>query len=214
MHPWGKFRKTAFTLAEVLITLAIIGVVAAIVLPTLINNSKEAEFHAAWKKKFAEFSQAAKMADKDGIMLHDICDYNHREECLNDFLNYMRYTKKCWNGVPVLGVCFASNPLFLNKVSAAYATNPAGAILPDGSSFAIDVDIQVDVNGPKPPNVWGRDIYVIEIKTNNQLIPAGAFGTYHPLDGWLGQHAYWYCDNNSTNGHNLGDSCSVKYLYE
>ena len=35
---WNNSRKIAFTLAEVLITLGIIGVVAAITMPTLINN--------------------------------------------------------------------------------------------------------------------------------------------------------------------------------
>ena len=35
---WNNFRKIAFTLAEVLITLGIIGVVAALTLPTLIEN--------------------------------------------------------------------------------------------------------------------------------------------------------------------------------
>ncbi|MBQ8168695.1 prepilin-type N-terminal cleavage/methylation domain-containing protein [bacterium] len=40
-------RKSAFTLAEVLITLAIIGVVAAMTIPTLISNYQDKVFETA-----------------------------------------------------------------------------------------------------------------------------------------------------------------------
>ena len=43
-------RKNAFTLAEVLITLGIIGVVAAMTIPTLISNTNGAQFKTAYKK--------------------------------------------------------------------------------------------------------------------------------------------------------------------
>ena len=41
-------RKSAFTLAEVLITLGIIGVVAALTLPSVINNYKRKQLHTAF----------------------------------------------------------------------------------------------------------------------------------------------------------------------
>ena len=40
-------KKNAFTLAEVLITLGIIGIVAAITIPTLINNVQDAQYKTA-----------------------------------------------------------------------------------------------------------------------------------------------------------------------
>lgn len=43
-------RKNAFTLAEVLITLGIIGVVAAMTIPTLMNKTNDAELKSAYKK--------------------------------------------------------------------------------------------------------------------------------------------------------------------
>lgn len=42
--------KKAFTLAEVLVTLGIIGVVAALTMPTLINNSKQQILNNQFKK--------------------------------------------------------------------------------------------------------------------------------------------------------------------
>ena len=42
--------KNAFTLAEVLITLGIIGVVAAMTMPTLLNSTQGAQYRTAYKK--------------------------------------------------------------------------------------------------------------------------------------------------------------------
>ncbi len=53
--------NNAFTLAEVLITLAIIGVVAAMTMPTLINNTNGAQFKTAYKKALSVLSQAVVM---------------------------------------------------------------------------------------------------------------------------------------------------------
>ena len=54
-------NKRGFTLAEVLITLGIIGVIAAMTVPTLMNNSTEIEFRSAFKKGLAALNQAVTM---------------------------------------------------------------------------------------------------------------------------------------------------------
>ena len=61
-HP-SRFisKKAAFTLAEVLITLGIIGVVAAMTLPALIQNNKETELTTRAKKTYSEINQAIKL---------------------------------------------------------------------------------------------------------------------------------------------------------
>lgn len=53
-----KTVKNAFTLAEVLITLGIIGVVAAMTMPTLMNSTQGAQYKAAYKKALSALSQA------------------------------------------------------------------------------------------------------------------------------------------------------------
>jgi len=57
-----KFAK-AFTLAEVLITLGIIGVVAAMTIPTLLANTKAQQYRSRFKKTISTLSQAARMSD-------------------------------------------------------------------------------------------------------------------------------------------------------
>ena len=50
-------KRFGFTLAEVLITLGIIGVVAAMTMPTLINQTQGAQYKAAYKKALSAVAQ-------------------------------------------------------------------------------------------------------------------------------------------------------------
>ena len=50
-------RMSGFTLAEVLITLGIIGVVAAMTMPTLMNSTQGAQYKAAYKKALSAIAQ-------------------------------------------------------------------------------------------------------------------------------------------------------------
>ena len=56
-----RTKKFGFTLAEVLITLGIIGVVAAMTIPTLISNTNSAKFRSQYKKTLSTLNQAALM---------------------------------------------------------------------------------------------------------------------------------------------------------
>ena len=55
-------KRFGFTLAEVLITLGIIGVVAAMTIPTLIANTNSAKFRSQFKKTLSTLNQAGLMA--------------------------------------------------------------------------------------------------------------------------------------------------------
>ena len=55
-------KRFGFTLAEVLITLGIIGVVAAMTIPTLISNTNGAKFRSQFKKTLSTLNQAGLMS--------------------------------------------------------------------------------------------------------------------------------------------------------
>ena len=74
-------KMNAFTLAEVLITLGIIGVVAAMTMPTLMSSTQGAQYKAAYKKALSALSQAVTLnvaldewnfADADGGTVYNI----------------------------------------------------------------------------------------------------------------------------------------------
>ena len=89
----GRGMRAAFTLAEVLITLAIIGVVAVLTLPGLIKNHNEKAWSTAkdlWEKKLTE---TVRRMNIDGVMTgHDTT-----EDFMNTFKNYMKVIKTCDN---------------------------------------------------------------------------------------------------------------------
>ena len=65
------FRKKGFTLAEVLITLGIIGMIAEMTIPTLMNNVGNQVFKVGLKKSYSVLSQATVdvMNENSGTMV-------------------------------------------------------------------------------------------------------------------------------------------------
>ena len=102
-----KVKKTAFTLAEVLITLAIIGVVAAMTMPTLIQNHQKRSLEVATKKFYSKMSQAVKhyMADEgvDDLRNTPLANDNYEDyespeaiESIRYFVTkYLKVAKEC-----------------------------------------------------------------------------------------------------------------------
>lgn len=62
----------AFTLAEVLITLGIIGVVAAMTIPTLINNYRKTQYVTSLKKAYTEINQVLAKISTDSGCVNDL----------------------------------------------------------------------------------------------------------------------------------------------
>ena len=94
-------RKVAFTLAEVLISLGIIGVVAALTLPTLISNYKEKELIVRTKRLYANIQNAALLAQKENDSIGDNSAlFNPSQssaEVAKNFSKYFTGSKVCTN---------------------------------------------------------------------------------------------------------------------
>ena len=96
-------KKVAFTLAEVLITLAIIGVVAVLTIPALIQNHNEKVWSTAkdlWEKKLTE---TVRRMNIDGVMT----GHKSTEDFMNTFKNYMKVIKTCDNSE--INKCYSTN---------------------------------------------------------------------------------------------------------
>ena len=86
--------ETAFTLAEVLITLSIIGVVAALTIPSMIENHNDKAWKTAkdlWDKKLVE---ATRQMNIDGVMTGVA---SSTEDYMNYFKKYVKVIKTCEN---------------------------------------------------------------------------------------------------------------------
>ena len=101
-------KRVAFTLAEVLITLGIIGVVAAITLPVLLNNVDQkvkAERIKNIKQKLSKVTD--KMAVQSGLMGYDSTD-----AFVKEMQRHMKITKVCDNAH--LASCWPTKEVILN----------------------------------------------------------------------------------------------------
>ena len=182
-----SFKKAAFTLAEVLITLGIIGVVAAMTMPSLIQNYQEKATVTKLKKCYSLVSQAyvSILNDEGGS---DTLQAGDDLEMMEKFGKYLKYQKTCGRNKG----CFP-NVTYKSVTGNGYSkweddtTDRSRAILTDGTLIMFNksalwrgnegnylyAQIYVDINGFKGPNQLGRDFFYFYINPE-KIVPAGA----------------------------------------
>ena len=177
LHHYLK-RNAAFTLAEVLITLGIIGIVAALTMPALIANYQKKQTVVQLKKVYSVLNQAVARSIVDNGEVESwnwqlISDdaYNTKqfvETYLTPYLNNIKiinsYTNvyKDWKSFD--GTKFTTNYM------EAYALSD-GTILgfnnrTSDNPLFFYIRIYVDLNGQRGPNRIGRDIFVFSLFKN------------------------------------------------
>ena len=97
----------AFTLAEVLVTLGIIGVVSAMTVPTLMQNYQRQSYVTQLHKVYNEMSQVFQqmMTDRNALNLKETGLLNTTEQATETFKNYFKVVQDCGNN---FSPCFAS----------------------------------------------------------------------------------------------------------
>ena len=187
--------KKGFTLAEVLITLVIIGVIGALTVPALIQNTQKQEYVSALKKTYSTLSQVTNQiiaekgtprADAGGWAVSGAeiqQEYNKRlnnaKVCSNGkkrciIKNGTRYYKYL-NGNSYTDD-FAGDALILAngaQLVFGWISQSCGNVNWGGSgSYYTCALILADTNGAKGPNTFGRDVFMLALKENG-LYPAG-----------------------------------------
>lgn len=175
-------KISAFTLAEVLITLGIIGVVAAMTLPSLVNEHNNKQYVVAFKKLYSNFSNAIIMFKADqgceGIDIATCIEgmgYGDNNcDAFAEVAKKMKYVESAPDG-PSAGswVPDVSYNYYGEQISNGYGmVNRTGIgcfyALPDGMVLNVDVDanafkVLVDTNGRKGPNRFGKDVHTFTV---------------------------------------------------
>lgn len=170
-----NMHKKGFTLAEVLITLGIIGVVAALTMPTVLNKTKNAELVSSYKKVYAELSQVYMTIKADnGGTFEGLCQTS--DDYYELFKKYMKNVRTCEAGT-VSGKCWAKDWYVGGNKIQSNENESSSLILPNGTSILFFFQsssctssnevykpiscarMRVDLNGLKKPNSVGRDIF-------------------------------------------------------
>lgn len=172
-----KIDFRAFTLAEVLITLGIIGIVAAITIPPLIANNQKNTTVTRLRGIYSILNQAYSLSVKDNgekagwswpTTGYDQAGTINFVE--TNFLPYLKINKNC--GYNNSSACFSTGKKFLNGSEPFYYYGGYQVILNNGVSidFMLEVnlfEIVVDVNGNSGPNLFGKDIFFLALYKNN-----------------------------------------------
>lgn len=208
----NMYLKFGFTLAEVLITLGIIGIVAAITIPGLINTNKAHKLRAQFLKTFSTLQQAFKLMENDDISM-DPNTYERREFCENILPKYLTGATICGNS--------KSAPCYNTTSGKPYKTltgsNVRSIYLDDGqvllkdgtllmceyNGHAFETWISADINGYNtPPNIWGYDLFTFHF-VDGELRAMGDLKTQYEAEKDSN------CDINGKSNLN-GITCALK----
>ncbi len=191
-------KNNAFTLAEVLITLAIIGVVAALTIPSVVKKYKDTQTIAQLKKIYATLSGATSMvtAQYGSIEGLDFKD-GTADDMENIFLAYKPHlhmvkfcknTAGCWTTKQtktLSGGDPGNTPAGLGGGIYTFVLNNGMKVNMDmwgdanaPTNFGVTTKMPallmftVDLNGDKDPNILGRDVFAFAL-TEKGMVPAG-----------------------------------------
>ena len=205
MHPSFYTSKIGFTLAEVLITLGVIGVVAAITMPTVIKDYQQQVTVNKLKKVYTILNQAFKMSEIDNGAFENWAWTNRTE-----------YVRKYWQPyIKISRTCIKWKDCKYSSKLPWYNTNKTNAVRMDVTDYnLITIDgmllmfidtsiIIVDLNTYAGPNQWGKDLFRFNVSDK---------GVFPAAYNYVNLHSA-YCQN-IRNGADNGEYCAGKIMYD
>ena len=193
-------KKAAFTLAEVLITLGIIGVVAAMTIPMLITKYQKFQTVTRLKGIYSQLSQAIRLSeDENG----DLSGWDlYAPDWFDRYLaSYVKVSKtklkdvndgdsivyKQLSGVRERGLAILNSAMYGGSSSYLFHN---GAQIFVADTFRQGTDraaVIVDINGAStPPNQFGKDTFYFLLFNKYGLKPMGMHNSQEctpPIDG-------------------------------
>lgn len=198
-----KTKQTAFTLAEVLITLGIIGIVAALTIPSLISDYKKKQTITALQKMYTQFNQALLLVANENDTPDNLSTlFGADPTVFGDALaSHYKLIKNCkmakYQGCfPMFDISIygdANSGTAWDNVDGFYkfktTDNMTFAISSYGNNCTHDDSftpspptktcalLYVDINGYQKPNCFGRDVFQFLITSYKtpRLYPYGGF---------------------------------------
>ena len=169
-------KNKGFTLAEVLITLTVVGFVAALTLPSLYSNINNAVLEKQTVKFYTQLQEAVKrymaieMTDKiywnwrrasdvqkfvkDNFVIERACGRNNTTECFPD-TNYVH-----------------ANDTKAFPYDRYFTLEKNSFMTSDGMVFSINTGgfVAVDINGKNKPNKEGHDLWLMRIQNDGTVV--------------------------------------------
>lgn len=220
-------KNHGFTLAEVLITLGIVGIVAAITMPTIVNKYQKRQTVAKLKKAYTVLAQVMQRAVADNsaaeLGIGETLDKNkvkdffetywypyfNAPKIYNDSLGDTFYSYRNGNsyGFQILTNYDYGRVYFITKDEVLYFVNIMTWSRNDKDDLAHPLiasqqKVLIDINGIKAPNMFGKDVFLFLIDYEH--------GVVRPF-GYDKNEAQINSDCNKTG---LGMSCAAKIIHD
>jgi prepilin-type N-terminal cleavage/methylation domain-containing protein len=219
--------KKAFTLAEILITLGIIGIVAALTIPALINDANNLKFESAFKKAFSLLNETSILLKSDNSNSL-VGVYNNSDYAIDAFCEKLKCINKCHMADDRTNCFRGSNWKMLDGRAGwtNYATEPGhvsatiadgmqldmwwspNCSMPNGLNNDICSEIVVDVNGGQAPNTAGRDMFYFYL-SQTKVLPIGAMNAGYSYDLYPE-----YCNPKVSTAYYNGYACAGRIIQE
>lgn len=165
-------KRKGFTLAEVLITLSIIGVVAALTIPAITASTNQSRARASVKKAVSVLNQALTLSiAQDGVSANSVSA--NSQELANIFLGYLSSLSNTTNTTtPSITTADGMTYTFYHT-TATGCSSPADNLI-DAATCIVEVDINGESGSEVISNTsnWS-DLYYLIIK-DSEVVPANA----------------------------------------
>jgi len=215
----------------VLITLAIIGVIAAITIPSIVANHQKRALETQFAKTYRTINQAINLA----IAEHgNISNWDWKEKgTFTDeekdafvkqyFVPYLNVLKFCPSDNSTDG-CFPNVAHFLNDGSSTatqYTQKMPKVLLADGASLLFVFDtksvrtfgINFDINGHKKPNIVGRDLFSAGyFMETGEFLPTGVYNLNIQYDSETNSFTKLTDEEVESTCATTGWNCTVKII--
>lgn len=207
--------KRGFTLAEVLIALTIVGVVAALTVPTFVSKNK----NQAMASQLSVTVNAVENALTTMLAQEGVDDLSESEFFTDDLDKLNDYLKVGKTGTsitdfypsdkPFRGIADNTPSALEQDITKIYQTK-GGAILFYYKDFTEDEfntgtavigDMAIDVNGTAAPNRTGRDVFYFLVGADGSLYPYGGGFEARFVDHKVSE---WDCNPTSLSSANSG----------
>ena len=193
-----KFK--AFTLAEMLLTLSILGVIAAMTVPTLKSNLDLQSYASGCQKAYSSLKQATNAMTTDLGPLGFGANWADDAKVWKSFASKMNAVKVCTNSS---GCMKAASTTLKGEDTTPWCNN--SLLSADGITYNYEQSVAksnlntdyykvgvtwpdaigrflVDVNGDKGPNAYGIDRFFFVLTKSKGLVPAGISATSSTSD--------------------------------
>lgn len=180
-----RYAISGFTLSELLVAIAVLGIVAIFAIPKLIQGSMDSKRVTTFKETISiverilyEGKLSGELVDNGNVREYFLSRINAAKTCWNN-----SYTEGCWPQNTPAQIVQAGEPgVVLAGGAAITGFNSYGPPSEPDSCFWGGNNLVIDWNGPEPPNIIGDDQMRLVIWTcqgTSNAVANAKIGTTH-----------------------------------